>query len=219
MEHFGVKLIDRGKGFRLTREGFAVINTKPSLPYFASLAERNAYADDHGIAYSESWCAEYRELCLKNFDLNMEYFSKLDREAFEDALRVFLSKYKRFKEISDLSEYNGVEGYYLMVLDEYKQVYIGKTENIRKRIMTHWSRTKSFDRTLCPMYAWKKSVFSIDFFRAQDTTRIYVWKKKIANDIEAKLIRDFPSQFCTNRVGGDVTNLLQAIATINNRQL
>ena len=38
MEHFGVKLINRGKGFNLTRDGFALICTKPSLPYFKSLA-------------------------------------------------------------------------------------------------------------------------------------------------------------------------------------
>ena len=92
MEHFGVKLINRGKGFHLTRDGFACINTKPSLPYFASLAERNAYADENGTAYSETWCAEYRELCLKNFDLNMEYYSKLDKAKFDDALNSLITE-------------------------------------------------------------------------------------------------------------------------------
>ena len=219
MEHFGIKLIDRGKGFRLTRNGFAQINAKPSLPYFESLAKRNAYADEYGTAYSESWCAEYREVCLKNFDRNMEFFSALDKADFDVTLSSFLSKYKRFVEVTNLNDFNGVEGFYIMVLDEYKQAYIGKSENIRKRIMKHWSNTKPFDRTLFPMYAWEKSTFSIDFFRALDTTRIYAWKKKMSNGIEADLIRNFPTQFCTNRIGGDVTSALQAIGTINTRSL
>lgn len=219
MEHFCVKLINRGKAFKLTRDEFALINTKPSLPYFDSLAERNAYADEQGSAYSENWCAEYRKLCLKNFDLNMEYFSKLDKAAFDAALSYFLSKYKQFAEVTNLNDFAGVEGFYIMVLDEYKQVYIGKTENIKRRIMQHWSKTKPFDRTLFPMYAWNKSTFSIDFFRALDTTRIFVWKKRMSDGIEADLIRNFPAQFCTNRIGGDITNALQAIGTINKRQL
>ena len=219
MEHFGVKLINRGKSFNLTKEEFAIINTKPSLPYFESLAERNAYSDEQGDAYSENWCAEYRELCLKNFDLNMEYFSKLHGDAFNTALLSFLSKYKQFVEVVNLNDFAGVEGFYIMVLDKYKQVYIGKTEDIKKRIMKHWSNTKPFDRTLFPMYAWNKSTFSIDFFRALDTTRIYAWKKRMSDGIEADLIENFPSHFCTNRIGGDITNALQAIGTINMRQL
>ena len=219
MEHFGVKLIRRGKSFNLIREEFALINTKPSLPYFESLAERKAYSNEQGDTYSETWCAEYRELCLKNFDLNMEYFSKLDKDAFDAALLSFLSKYNQFAEVANLNDFAGVEGFYIMVLDEYKQVYIGKTEDLKKRIMTHWSNTKPFDRTLFPMYAWNKSTFSIDFFRALDTTRIYVWKKRMSDGIEAELIKNFPSHFCTNRIGGDITNALQAIGTINKRQL
>jgi len=217
IEHFGVKLISRSKGFKLTRDEFAIINTKPSLPYSESLARRNGYVDEQGSAYSDSWCAEYRELCLKNFDFNMEYFSKLDKAAFDDALSSFLSQYKKFVEVTNLNNFNGVEGYYIMVLDEYKQVYIGKTDNIKKRITTHWSATKSFDRILFPMYAWDKSVFSIDFFRALDTTRIFAWKKRQDVGIEAELINNFPSQFCTNRIGGDVTNALQAMGTIHRR--
>lgn len=218
MEHFGVKLINRGKGFHLTRDGFAPINTKPSLPYFESLAKRNAYADEKGTVYSERWCAEYREVCLKNFDLNMEFFSKLDKASFDATLSSFLSKYKQFVEVNNLNDFAGAEGFYIMVLDEYKQAYIGKSEDIRKRIMKHWSNAKPFDRTLFPMYAWEKSTFSIDFFRALDTTRIYAWKKRISDGIEADLIRNFPAQYCTNRIGGDITNALQAVGTINKRQ-
>ncbi len=217
MEHFGVKLINRGKSFKLNREEFALISTKPSLPYFSSLAEKNAYCDENGSAYREEWCNEYRELCLKNYDLNMKFFSMLDRAEFDEVLQSFLKQNKSFTEINNLNECDSIEGYYVMVLDKYKQVYIGKTEDIKRRIMQHWSKTKQFDRTLLPMYAYEKSCFSIDFFRALDTTRIYVWKRKLLYGLEDKLISEFPNRFCTNRIGGDVTNGIQALATMNRR--
>lgn len=220
MEHFGIKLIDRGKGFNLTKDRFAIVDTKPSLPYFASLAKENAYIDEQGSAYTEAWCEEYRKLCLKNYDLNMKYFALLDKDEFDRSLDVFLDSYKHFVEVENLNKFAEAEGYYVMVLDEYKQVYIGKTKNIKRRIMQHWANTKSFDRTLFPMYAWDKSVFSIDFFRALDTTRIFVWKRKLSDFVEAELVANFPSRFCTNRLAGDVTDGLRAlIAPINKREL
>lgn len=217
MEHFGVKLIDRGKGFHLTRDGFATINTRPSLPHFASLSEQNAYTDKDGTAYSERWCAEYREVCLRNFDLNMEYYSRLEKTTFDAALSEFLSKFNGFVEVTNLNDFANVEGFYILILDAYKQVYIGKSKDVRARITKHWSTTKPFDRTLFPMYAWRTSVFSIDFFRALDTTRIFAWKKKVSDGIEARLVSSFPAQFCTNRIGGDVTDALKAINTMNQR--
>lgn len=216
MKYFGVNLKENGRRFDLNREEFAVIDVEPSLPFFDFLAEKNAYVDDAGSLYNEKWCEEYRELCLKNYDLNMEFFSKLDRKEFNDALETFLAEHKRFVEITDLKECTKVEGYYLMVLDDYKQVYIGKTKDIRTRILRHWSATKEFDRTLFPMYEYK-SCFSVDFFRALDTTRIFIWKKKTTNGIERKLIKSFPAEFCTNRIGGDVTTMIEAVATMKKR--
>lgn len=218
MEHFGVRLYSRGKSYRLNRDEFALIDTKPSISCVASLVRRNAYSNDKGKEYTEEWCNEYREICLKNYDLNMEYFSVLDQATFNSCVNRFISKYNRFVEIKNLNDYAGVEGYYLMVLDQYKQVYIGKTEDIKRRIMQHWSNTKPFDRTLYPMYAWDKSCFSIDFFRALDTTRIFVWNKKITIGIEEQLINDFPVQFTTNRIGGDISNAILAIASTKKRQ-
>lgn len=219
MEYFGVNLINNGKSFKLIRDEFALISTKRSLPYFPSLAGKNAYIDEQGSAYTVEWCTGYRELCLKNYDLNMEYFSKLNREHFDKALKTFLSRHKQFVEVYDLNDYDGTEGYYIMILEEYKQVYIGKTKNLKTRIMNHWAKTKPFDRTLCPMYAWETSCFSIDFFRAFDTTQIFIWEKKTTDGIEAKLISSFPSQFCTNRIGGDITTAFEAIGTLNKRKL
>ena len=103
MEYFGVKLIKRKYSFNLRREEFALINAKPSLPMFDSLIKRNAYIDETGTKYRKEWCEEYRKLCLQNFDLNMKYFSLLDREEFNIAICEFLKKYNGFNKIQYLT--------------------------------------------------------------------------------------------------------------------
>lgn len=217
MEHFGLKLIKRKYSFNLLREEFALINTKPSLPMFENLIKNNAYTDDSGSEYRKEWCEEYRQLCLSNYDLNMKYFNLLDSTDFNNAVTEFLNKYNKFCKVENLLDYNEVTGYYMMILDEYKQVYIGKSDNIKRRIQQHWSSTKEFDRTLLPMYAVSSSCFSIDFFRALDTTRIFVWKRNLSDGIESKLVEDFPKQYCTNRIGGDISIGIEALATLNKR--
>lgn len=142
----------------------------------------------------------------------------LDKCEFDIAVESFLYKYEVFEQVFDLNIYDKAEGYYVMVLDEYKQVYIGKAKDIKRRIMQHWSDTKPFDKTLWPMYEYNKSCFSIDFFRALDTTRIFAWKHTMSDGIESELVCSFPSEFCTNRIGGDISNKILALATINTRQ-
>ena len=56
MVHFGVTV--RDKKPKLDRKDYAIINNKSSL--------------GNGNIYSDEWCEEHREDCLKNFDLNME---------------------------------------------------------------------------------------------------------------------------------------------------
>lgn len=107
---------------------------------------------------------------------------------------------------------------YMMVLDEYKQVYIGKSVNIKKRIQQHWSCTKPFDRTLFPLYN-TNSVLSIDFFRALDTTRIYAWKTHMTFGFERDLVYDFPEKFSCNRIGGDVDNPIDGMLTARKHDL
>lgn len=153
MEHFGIKLIHRKYSFKLNREEFAMISTKPSLPISEYLIKRDAYTDMSGSQYREEWCKKYRELCLQNYDLNMNFFNHLDYSEFNNAITSFLKKHKKFQQVENLKAYDGISGYYMMILDEYKQVYIGKSDNIKKRIQQHWSATKPFDRTLFPMYA------------------------------------------------------------------
>lgn len=56
MVHFGVTV--RDKKPKLDREDYAIINNKSSL--------------GNGTIYSDEWCEEHREDCLKNFDSNKE---------------------------------------------------------------------------------------------------------------------------------------------------
>ncbi len=218
MMHFGVNVRQCKYALKLNREEFAIINQTPSLPIFQSLVEKNAY-DGSEKKYRLEWCEEYRKLCLQNFDLNMKFFSILDRERFNRAIMSFLRKNRGFEPVENLSKYSEVEGYYLMVLDEYKQAYIGKAYDIKRRIMQHWSRNIPFDRILFPMYAVEASCLSIDCFRALDTTRIFAWKRAEADWVEARLIASFPKEFLCNRIGGDVTDLISAVATLNSRKL
>lgn len=159
----------------------------------------------------------------------MKYFNQLNYSDFDNAVATFLKNNSEFRKVDNLWTVDGVCGYYIMVLDKYKQAYIGMSKNIKTRIQTHWTSTKAFDRTLFPMYAVNTSAFSIDFFRALDTTRIYVLEMDLPNndlfrdlsfsDIEEELIEDFPKQFLTNRIGGGLSTPLKAVATMNERNL
>lgn len=219
VEHFGLCLQKVKYSHRLIRDEFALINTRPSIGFSKRLASIGAYTDESGSEYTQQWCEEYRQLCLQNFDLNMQYFNSLDKNDFNNAIDLFLKTHRGFKKIDNLCDYDDISGYYMMVLDEYKQVYIGKSDNIKNRIRRHWTNVKRFDTILFPLCAVKQSCFSIDFFRVLDTTRIYVWSKKLKNGIEDELMKDFPKQYLTNRIGGDITDKFEAFFTSNKRNL
>lgn len=198
MKHFGCTVLSSKYGLELNRDNYAVINNKNSLSKFPSL--KNAYADEKGTTYTDEWCKEYQQLILQNYDLNMRFFTSLNHDEFQGEIASFLKKNKNFVEVSNLNEYNGVSGYYIMVLDKYCQLYVGTTDNIKKRIQQHWIKTKSFDRLLFPMYAVNKSVLSIDSFRALDTTRIYAYPTKNTYENENRYIDDFPRSICATEL-------------------
>ena len=125
MKHFGCTVMASKYGFELSRDKYAIISNKNSLPKFNSM--KDAYADEEGTTYTDEWCKEYRQLILQNYDLNMRFFASLNHDEFQSELEAFLKKNKAFVEVSDLTEYSGVSGYYVMVLDKYCQVYIGTT--------------------------------------------------------------------------------------------
>lgn len=215
--HFGVKVLGGKRGLKLTRENYAVMSNKNSLPRFSL----DIYADEVGEIYTDEWCKKNLEDCLKNFDLNMEFFSLLDHNEFNQEIDNFLRKNIQFKEVFDLNLYHKKSGYYVMVLDEYRQVYIGTAKDIEKRIRQHWSNSKPFDRLLFPMGAVDTSILSIDSFRALDTTRIFAYRTYKTYNSEDRFIKQFSAKFVCNRIaGGRITGgLFQAITMMKERKL
>jgi hypothetical protein len=133
-------------------------------------------------------------------------FAQIPDKDFEEALTETLGKNKALRPVTDLKSYDGDEGLYVMVLDEYRQAYIGQASDIRRRIKAHWSGTKQFDRLL-----WggvEESVMSIDSFRALDTTRIFAAWTINADRLESRLVKTFPPDYLLNRIdGGAVTGM------------
>lgn len=216
-DHFGIKVLDGKRGLKLTRENYAVVSNKNSLPRFSM----DIYADEEGKLYSDEWCVKQLEVCLKNYDLNMKYFSLLNHDEFNMEINKFIKSNKCFVEVFDLNLYDKEPGYYIMVLDEYCQMYIGTTDDIKKRIREHWSKSRAFDRLLFPMGAVDSSILSIDSFRALDTTRIFAYTTKKTYKTEDKFINEFSPKFVSNRLdGGKVTGgFIQAIAMMRKRML
>ncbi|WP_346870517.1 GIY-YIG nuclease family protein [Clostridium sp. UBA5119] len=215
--HFGLKVLEGKRGLKLTRENYVVVSNKNTLLKFPM----DIYADEEGRIYSDEWCKKQLDNCLKNFDLNMEYFSLLNHDEFNMEITKFLKSNKCFVEVFDLNLYDEKSGYYIMILDEYCQLYIGTTDNIKKRIRQHWNKSKSFDRLLFPMGAVDTSVFSIDSFRAFDTTRILAYTTKRTFDLEDKFMNQFSSKYMCNRLGGGkiTGGLFQTITMMKKRKL
>ncbi|MFF5814718.1 hypothetical protein ACFY5J_25400 [Peribacillus butanolivorans] len=137
----------------------------------------------------------------------MTYFNNLSKQEFNAELEKYVQE-SSFKEIFDISPLEYDSGYYILVLDEYCQVYIGKTSNMKRRIMNHWSRQKEFDRLY--FGSLETSRLSIDSFRALDTTRIFVSLTKDIND-EDIMIDSFDDKYILNRTLGNLTSLSDAI--------
>jgi hypothetical protein len=160
-------------------------------------------------------------MALENFDLNMAFFAQIPQESFDEALDELLRKNKRLRPVTDLKSLDGEWGVYVLVLDEYRQAYIGQSAwDMRKRIKAHWTGTKQFDRLL-----WggvEESVKSIDSFRALDTTRIFASRAINYDALEERLVRTFPPDYLLNRIHGGAPAGLRGLflaAEMKRRQL
>jgi hypothetical protein len=134
----------------------------------------------------------------------MEYFSLLSHDLLNIEINKFFESNKGFVKVFDINLYDKKSGYYIMVLDEYCQVYICTTDDVKRRIRQHLSNWKSFDRLLLPMGAVDSSILSINSFRPLNTTRIFAYKTKrtfenvvlkyigeILDNIEIEVMKDF----------------------------
>lgn len=219
---------------KLTRENYCTPTNKissvckKSLKFYMERLDykipNENYIDEN--TYTDKYVKDHYANCLYNYDLNIKYFSTLDYNEFDKYLKEFISKNK-FKEVFDLREVNRKDGIYILVLDAYKQVYIGISNDIKKRILRHWSSRKEFDRLIFGKK--EKSIISIDSFGALDTTRIFY--KKINNfreiyNQEYKLVEEFKDIYKLNRVAGGINaeensaiRNLELIGSMNQRNL
>lgn len=203
--HFGTKAKIKEDGMRLTRNNYVRINNRSSII--------------EGRIYTDNECKKLKELALRNFDINMEYFKSLNGNEFNQKLNAFLLRNPGFIEVFDLNMYHEVPGYYLMVLDEYKQVYIGTSADIKKRIKGHWALTFPLDRLVFGSVT--SSVLSINSFRALDTTRIFAYRTDKTFSSEDAFINDFPEQYHLNRTKGGMMEdgYFEAISHGKTRQM
>ena len=136
-----------------------------------------------------------------NYDLNMRYFASLDKEEFEKYLSNFCKK-NHFEECFDLTMLDGVQGLYIMVLGEYKQIYIGKANDIKKRIQSHWNKKKSLERLIFGDVC--SSRLSIDSFGSLDTTNVYFYKTTCPEKAEARIVNVADKKYLLNRTAGGI---------------
>lgn len=136
-----------------------------------------------------------------NYDLNMRFFESLNLNDFNRFVNKKCKKHK-FTECFDLNELSGTTGLYMMVLDNYKQVYIGISTDIKSRIISHWNRTKSLERLIFGDLL--TSIIAIDCFGALDTTRIFYIETKSLHKLEQKIVKDFEGPFLINRTSGGI---------------
>lgn len=214
IQHFGV-WIKKNEKNKISRSNYAVIDKKSSTwspgigelrrSCYKTIDERKKVYDDEDCKiYSDAYCKEWQEKCLVNFDMNMAFFKSLSKEDFEEAVQKLVTSKRKIKQILDLNECKELCGIYVMVLDEYKQVYIGQAQDVKKRILQHWNKRKPFDRLIFGNV--NNSVLSIDSFGALDTTRIFVLETGSLESAERFLVNKMPSHFKLNRIGGGTVN-------------
>lgn len=230
IKHFGV-WFENDENVRISRNTYAIIDKKvyqkpsPTMRRFYNknpLIHALIYEDFDCTTYNDTWCEQHRQDCLENFDLNLNFCSQIEDKDFEKALSDLLKKEKDIKQIFDLYECDRIEGVYILVLDKYKQLYIGQSKDIKKRILQHWRKKKEFDSLLCGNI--NSSVLSIDAFGCLDTTRIFVLETWDFCRYEIRLLQAIDDKYVLNRTAGgiygnDLFTKLEIAANRNIRKL
>ena len=188
---------------------------------------------NNSLVYNEEFIKRNKEAILKNLNLNLKFYTELDSEEINKNLYkvLKLKKNNGLKKVTDLKEYIGKKGIYIMVLDKYKQIYIGQSKrDVVERIINHWKRKVEFENLLIGKV--NESKLSIDTFGMLDTTRIYIEdidplyynnSEKI-DKREEYLINSIPEQYLINKVGGGlrldgIDSLKSFIDTYKKRKL
>ena len=192
--HFGCEV--RTEEVRLTKENYINKSDEFERFYYGLKSDLFANMDER---------VEFRKKqALINYDLNMAYYRSLDSKEFIKFVEDKIVNNPAFNEVKNLNDYK-CPGVYVMVLDEYKQVYVGISDNVKRRIQTHWSIKKDLFRLIF-FGGMTGSKMSIDAFRALDTTRIFVCTdQSTQNELwaeENKLVDSLPDCYLCNRMLG-----------------
>ncbi len=208
VEWFGVKIGSK-KPKNITRESFSepVYTVSYSQRKMITSMVKDGYVtipnsifldETH---YTDEYVRNHVEDCKRNYDLNMAYFNTLDKEEFLAYVEKFALR-NRMKKTADIKELKEKPGVYMIVLGEYKQAYIGRSQDMKKRIMQHWSNIKEFDRRI--FGTPENSILPIDAFGAFDTTGIYYKLTSCYDEIEEKLVSKFKKRYLLNRTAGGI---------------
>lgn len=220
-EHFGEQIRGSKLGHKMTREWFGHPNRKPKDRLKREMfgedfwaASAWVYRDEEYTQHSDAYLLVQRDAALVNFDLSMSYFASLDVDEFEEALGHVLAKGRTFKPVQSLKDWDGVAGAYVMVFDEYRQFYVGKADDVRRRIKQHWGARKPFDRLV---YGTKyDSIFPADELRALDTTRIFAARSRNPFAVEQRAEKAADQRFCLNRMnGGSPSPMMLMLSGLN----
>ena len=183
--HFGIKIKDKSSNY-INKESF--ISSKP----------------EGMVGWNESHYEAQRQKASLNYDLNMRFFNTLNHNEFDEYTKKL---YKKFglKECIDLKSLDNVSGLYILILDKHKQLYIGQSNNIKKRIQQHWNRNMSLERLIFGTII--DSIISIDCFGALDTSRIYYIETTNSNllyNLEEKVVSFTDIKYLLNRTAGGI---------------
>lgn len=248
--HFGILINSNKKNLKINRRDYAKIDKKNHSissskreyekmkiykqlndTFFQKIAKfyfdnyLNVFEDETLTTYTDKYCSEHQKDCLINYDLNMNFFGKIKYSDFEKMLSKLRKKFKKLEEIKDLSNYEKKGGLYILILDEYKQIYIGISKDIKKRILQHWTEKKEFSKLIFGNV--ETSVLSIDSFGALDTTRILVYEtdKYKQLELEEKITSYVPQEYLLNRTKGGYRGfseyelIVNTVGTMNRRKL
>ncbi len=222
VKHFGIWVNTELPSARISRKHYAKINPRSSVVSYSYAKHRLETQKDsplivddesRSVFYTAKYCLSFQKKCLENFDINMRKFSLLDYESFNSYLEKFANR-RKLKQVFSLEEdlctqypwqLSDVDGFvYMMVMDEYKQAYIGITyHTVNKRIREHWCHSREFDRLI---FGEKEtSILSVDSFGPLDTTRLFLkpYSKNLKTPLEIyeyKCINAFDSKYLLNRL-------------------
>jgi len=219
VKHFGVWINKTLPNAKISKEHYAIIDPKPSFPVWDCNPDIYVFKDPNdpsSVEYSSDHCIWRQTKCFENFDLNMSHYESLNYDEFSSFLSLY-AKRRHFQEIFDLDDeitaaninptscayYH--EGYvYIMVLDNYKQVYIGITRaSIKQRIKQHWNKSMPFDRLVFGDVSTSR--LSINSFGPLDTTRVFALRYYCKDWIqlenyESRCIKAFDDRYILNRL-------------------